>query len=256
MSIVNVGDTDGLREALGVRPSVTMPLLPFRQALLAVKPHAAGTKGLPEFQTVRILPGARHCHLVATDQYTVALAAVGTADLAMTELDPIDLHVDDVAKVLAVFKMPADKELWPGCTIRLETHDGEVSFIDAGGLFDGQELTVPMRTQSKYPDLPTLLARHLIKARALAYPPESDRGLPASAVVKLQAAVKTFDEPVWLQPTSADPKASFLALVGETFLALIHPATPPDVDDDDPAADWRPDRWRAAWAEHLPRTDS
>jgi len=237
-----------------LRGSLTVPLLPLRQALLAVKPHAA-SRDLPTINAVRILPGGEHAHVVATDRYTVALAAVPVDDITLEELDPIDLAVDDVVKLLAVFKMPADKDQWSDAAVRITPGDHEVTITDAGGLFDGQELTLPAHGAADFPDLPALIGGMLTTARDCIAWPTNDRALSATALAKLAVAAKTYDQHAFVQPTSTDPKAAHLVLVGPRFIAIAMPVTPPDLteasDDDE---DWvMPDAWRSAWARALPR---
>src|SRR5690606_8006489 len=130
----------------------------------------------------------------ATDRFTAALAAVPVEELTMEELDPIDLAVDDVVKLLAVFKMPADKDQWGDAFVRLTPHDHELTITDAGGLFDGQELTVPAHSSSDYPDVPALIGSLLASARRLGVWPSSDRALAATALAKFVVATKTYEE--------------------------------------------------------------
>lgn len=235
---------------------VVVPLLPLRQALLAVKAHAAPPKSeLLALQSVRILPGDQDCHVVATDRITAALAAVPVEDNTMSELDPIDLAVDDVVKILAVFKMPADKDQWAEAFVRLTPHDNELTITDAGGLFDGQELTVPAHRATDYPDVPALIGSLLTSARASGTLPAQDRALGADTIPKLALATKTYDAHAYIQPTSADPKATHLVLVGPRFIGIASPVTPPDLTEaSSTERDWvSPDAWRAAWAAALPR---
>lgn len=74
-----------------------------RQALNAVLPHAAKVAVIPELCHVRLLPGPQNLEVSATDRTTIGFAIVAILDLFDGELDPIDLHVDDVRKVLSVF---------------------------------------------------------------------------------------------------------------------------------------------------------
>src|SRR5699024_5533233 len=117
-----------------------------------------------------------------------ALAAVPVEDITMEDLDPIDLAVDDVVKILAVFKMPADKDQWPNAFVRLTPHGQELTITDAGGLFDGQELTVPAHRATDFPDIPAMIGALLTSARATGTVPTQDRALAGDTLPKLALA--------------------------------------------------------------------
>lgn len=222
-----------------------VPLFKLRQALLSVKVHA--DSGDDVLGVVRLLPG-EHLHVMATDRYTAAVAQVPITERLDDVADPIDLAVQDVDKVLAVFKMPTDKNQWEMASVHVDRHGQEVTFTDAGGLFEGQALTVQV-WDSSLPDLRPLIVARL---RSPLNIDGQDVGLGPRHAAKLVTAAKTYVYPAYLELRGHKAPA-FLVLVGPDFAAVAMPARP-SIDPDRDPADADPDlpeTWRAGWGRSL-----
>ena len=222
------------------------PLIAFRQALLSVKVHACRDDDTPDLQVVRLLPAADpdRIQVMATDRYT---AAVATARIVTEdgEADPIDLAVEDVDKVLAVFKPPADKDIAAQAEIRVRLTGTEVVFADAGGLFEGQSLTLPA-LESKLPDVRRVINGAL---RADTYRDGQALAIADRHAAKFITAAKTYKEPVYFELRHPGTHAQLLTLVGDAFIGVAMPIRPTtDVEDADETTDtYGPAEWRRTW---------
>ncbi|MEE6295174.1 hypothetical protein [Georgenia wangjunii] len=222
--------------------SFVAPLVPLRQALLAVKVHANPKDDV--LFAVRLLPGGDdRVHVSASDRYT---AAVATAPIIPEdgEGDPIDLAVSDVDKFLAVFRSSSDKDA-PEPEVRIRLEDDEVTFSDVGGLFEGQSLTLPAHSRDSVPDIRRVVGT-VLAAPSWTGP---DHGLSQRALAKLVTGTKTYGEAAFIdhrgEPGS---RPSLLAVVGEhliVVLAMTKPTT--DFVDEDTPAKPNPDEVRTAW---------
>ena len=236
------------------RDSITVPLLKLRQALMAVKPHAGGSKDLPTFRTVRLIPGPDRLFVTATDRRTIALADVPVESCTMGVLDPIDLDPEHVVKILAVHKLTGDKDMWPEYTVRISRDEKlhEVTITDTSGMLDGEALTVPtLAPDATYPETEALIGqavRFAQKAQEGRAGLIHDRGITEQAWVKIAAATKAYSETAWIQPHYG-ATGGHLILVGKRFAALAHPVTS---RDDEELTDLTPANWRTRWASILP----
>lgn len=225
----------------------TVPLLALRQALLAVRAHA--DKPGEDLGVVRLLPGARVLHVMATDRYSMALAKVPIESHADGELGQIDLTLDDVAKVLAVFKMPADKSMWPGASLRISRSGIEVTFADAGGLFDGQALTGTAYDVEKMPDVRPAIGS-VMRSEILTPGERAQYALSAKAIVKLGVAAKTYAEPVWAALHRLRTSSTWVAICGSDFIAATT-AVLGRVASDTESRETPAEQWRRTWRDDL-----
>lgn len=201
-------------------PGYTIPLFAFRQALLAIKPFA--DPKADDYDIVRLHP-ADTMHIYATDQFAAALAEVPITERDTDVADPIDIAVGDVEKVLAVFKMPTDKDQWGNAAVRISpARSDEVTIVDASGLFEGQSLTLPAH-QATVPDV-----RRMVNAwlRELEYREAGHWGASQRFLGQLNAASKTFGEPAYLHQREHRPTPWWVATIGDSFIAGAMPVKP------------------------------
>lgn len=224
-----------------------VPLLEFRQALLATRVHADPKSDT--FSFVRLLPGD-DLAVMATDRFSAALARVRVDDHGDGDVSPVDLALDDVAKVLAVFRMPSDKAEWAEAALRVTREGHDVTFSDAGGLFDGQSLTVTAHDVDGIPDLRSFLAQHLGAA-----PTEPDRdslhGLGIRLAQKVAVATKTYTEAAYAALHGAS-RPAWVVTVGPDFICAEQAREAAyDRDQGEPLSDHSPIRWRNRWHTYL-----
>lgn len=224
-----------------------VPLLELRQALLAVRVHADPKSDT--FAFVRLLPG-EDLAVMATDRFSCALARVRVDDHVDGDADPVDLALDDVAKVLAVFKMPGDKAEWPDAVLRITRGRQDVTFSDAGGLFDGQSLTVTAHDVDGIPDLRDFLATHLAAA-----PTDPDRdtlhGLGVQLAAKVATATKTYTEAAYAALHGVT-RPTWVVTVGPDFIcAELAREAAYDPTQGEPLSEFSPIRWRRQWYGYL-----
>ena len=237
----------------------TVPLMDFRAALAAVRPHA-GT-------TVRFIPGDE-LHVVATDQTSAVVARVEIIDREDDGCPPMEIDVDDVAKLLAVFKAPKDREAKDEAAVRLRpvwttqeapddalvatSPDGsappvtmtEIVFSDAAGLFDGQSLTV-LAAPTETPDVRGIIANALTRDPWLW---EIEATLGPLFMGKLTTACKAYSTVAQLRYVQmAAGRIGLVATVGEKLTAF-QVAAPVDANPD--GVPW-PEITRRDWAARL-----
>lgn len=210
----------------------TVPLMDFRAALMAVRPHAGNT--------VRLIPGDE-LHVVATDQMSAVVARVEITEREDGQCPVMEIDVDDIGKLLAVFKAPKDKEERGEAAVRIrpvfkvrEPDDdtllstgkrgeavppfmAEVVFSDASGLFDGQSLTVLAATTDT-PDVRGIIASALTRDPWLW---EIEATLGPIFMGKLTAACKAYSAVAQLRYVQyGSGRIGLLATVGEKLTAF------------------------------------
>jgi len=193
----------------------TVPLLDLRTALLAVKPFADPKDDDVAF--VRLDP-LDDLYVSATDKFAAALAVVPIEIRETDDADPITIAVGDVDKILAVFKMPSDKDQWGHAAVRLSpAHGDEVTIVDASGLFDGQSLTLPAYS-SEMADLRRVING---KLRGAPYREGGDWALSQRAHQQFTTATKVYGQAGWVhlrQHGTRDP--GWVTTIGESFVAV------------------------------------
>lgn len=236
-----------------------MPLMPFRAALAAVKPHAD--------DTVRFVP-SDEMHVVATDRISAVVARVEITEREDGECPVIEIRADDVPKLLAVFKPPKDKDARAEAMIRVRpvftvkppdddalvatSQDGsaapvfmaEVVFSDADGLFDGQSLSVPALT-TDVPDVRSIIAGALSRDPWLW---EIEATLSHDFMGKLSAACKAYGAHAQLRYVQYSAgRIGMVGTVGEK-LAAFQVVAP--VETNPNGVPW-PEITRREWAARL-----
>lgn len=216
---------------------LSVPWVPFRRALCAVLPHASKDAGLPALTRVRIVARPDRVYVVATDRFTMALSLVEPL-VPPDEEHAIDLHPEEVRKILAVFPERKDELDY---TLRLIASPEQLEVRDVSGMVDGERLAVHRMTESDdFPNVLGFLARYTHFE-----PVESSRpAFPLEFLVRFKAALKCWDESrIRLSMTGP---SSGLVMVGEHFVGVVTGVNDCDGIDVDRAA------WAICLADDLP----
>ncbi|WP_206474708.1 hypothetical protein [Dietzia sp. KRD202] len=221
---------------------LTVPWVPFRRALCAVLPHAAKDKedSIPALIRVRIYARPDRVYVAASDRFTVALALVETL-VPPTEEHHLDLHPEEVRKILAVFPERKDELDY---TLRLVASPEQLEIRDISGMVDGERLAVNLLPAADdFPDLPRALARYTHRD-----PVDSSRpAWPLEFLTRFKAALKCWDES--RVRLSMIGLSHGLVIVGEHFIGAITGADAAEEIDTDRAA------WAICLADDLPPLD-
>ena len=221
-------------------------LADLRAALVSVLPHVDKSGNLPVLGQIRLIPDAVNVTALATDRFTAGMALVSITDHRDEGADVMDLDHEDVRKVLAVFKAPPKDEA-DQVMVRIRRTTNTVTFIDGGGLFDGQELTLPLGgNEDSFPDLTRLFGRYL-RAKS---PMEAEQAsvINAEHEHKFLAAAKAYGSPLVIERHLGAVGGMHLVHVGESFLGLVtlmHTDTEDGLGSDIKT-------WRRAWIDRLP----
>lgn len=220
----------------------TLPLHPLRTALAAVKPFADPKQD--DVDVVRLHPGDV-MHVYATDGFAAALAAVPISERDTDLADPISFAVGDVEKILAVFKMPADRDRWGNAAVRVDPTQGdEVTITDASGLFDGNSLTLPAHSTG-LPDVRRMANGWL---RSPVYREGGDWGVSQRFLGQLNGAAKTYGHPPFLHQRDRVPAPWWVATIGSAFVAGAMPVSPEMFGETETP---EPVMWRRKWSDGL-----
>jgi hypothetical protein len=228
----------------------TVGTVDLRRALRAVLPHVSTDETVPNLNVVHLDRGPVNLTVTATDRFTAGHAIVSVLDWGDDPTDgtmgAFDLSVEDVKKVLALFKPSkgkSDNEEDPESLLRIDLTDDDVTVTDTSGLFpSGQSLRLPRTSAGDdYPDVERLIGKMLRApatgaARLVSNPDFGRRFAEAGRAYGGAALV--------LEPTG-DTQAIVVSC-GESFVGLWMPIrTTPETD-----VDLR--LWRDAWLRRLP----
>jgi hypothetical protein len=238
------------------KTEVLIPRGDTRSALAAALPHVGGD---PDHVTSRVRlsfvaaggdPGV-HLLVSAADGYSAAVSRVYLHEVVqLPALAVVDLPVQSVKDVLAVFKPPPGKDarqVWLAESFRLVVDDEDTTWEEAGQLLDGRSLTVPRLaplpdSETAYPDVPGVLVRTLasplVEGQAFA--------VSATLLARVVASAKAHGEGR-VDVAHHEPRRGrmFVWSAGPNLLGAVSPIR---LDDDD-RADERKDR--DAWAAEL-----
>ena len=221
-----------------------------RAGLISVKVHGCTDQDLPALCRIRLDVGPENVTITATDRFTAGLAIVSVfahlnpEDLEETDLpwvEVIDLTVDDVEKILSIFKCAKDKADEPEFLLRIESTDTHVTVTDSSGMIDGRALKLPrLPADDGFPDLTNLFTRaHHGKPTLL-----EDMAVGGRLLARFKAAATCYHEALLIEATTGS--RSLTIRCGESFLGILMPV---HVDDD---TRLRHNEWRNAWSERLP----
>ncbi len=215
-----------------------------RAGLVSTVVHASTDTDLPSICRVRLDIGRENITITTTDRFTAACAIVSVFALLDTDreetdlawIDVIDLAVDDVQKILSIFKAPKDKGDEPQYLLRIDADDKHVTVTDSSGMIDGRALKLPrLPADESYPNLEAIFARHHHADPVLI----ENLAVGGSFLARFKAAASCYREPLIVESSKAG--RGLLIRCGESFLGLLMPVT---VDED---ADHQLHEWRHAW---------
>lgn len=221
---------------------LTVPWVPFRRALCAVLPHAAKDRedSIASLVRVRIYARPDRVYVAASDRFTVALALV-EALVPPDEEHHLDLHPDEVRKILAVFPERKDELDY---TLQLVASPEQLEVRDVSGMVDGERLAVNLLTVSDdFPNLPRTLARYAHRDPAEASRP----AFPLEFLARFKPALKCWNESTIR--LSMIGLSAGLVLVGEHFVGAVTGVQQSEEIDLDRAA------WATCLADDLPPLD-
>lgn len=215
-----------------------------RAALVSLLPHAGKVDDSAPFGRIRLAPRSDTLLAWTADHHTRAVARVEIREHLDPGADVVDLNVDVVRDILAVFKPSGgteERHRWDDEDQRLEVLDGRITLTDTGALIDGTELTVHSRRsawdEDEYPDVPASLLPALTRPLAHAETSAVDETLLARFV----AAGKAYGT---LNLTRLD-RFAFLVTAGDRFAGVLptRKLTAEDLDS-------RAEKARS-WVDHL-----
>jgi len=129
-----------------------------RFALRAVLPHISiDDENAPTLTTARLIANKGGVEIVATDRFTAAAATVECPDPG--ELT-IDLSIDQIKKILAMFRPP--KDLVESAELEIELTDDAKSVVitDVCGMFPGDSMTLSgISPEDSYPDVRGMMTK-------------------------------------------------------------------------------------------------
>lgn len=217
--------------------SMLVDLRDLRDALAAVRPHAAQAKHSAVLSSVRLTPQSHNVEVSATDRYTMALAIVSVLDYDGAHATPIDLSASDIAKITTVFTPTRDEEN----LVRITTGPETLTITDVSGLINGETLILDRPTPDEgFPELRrafagTLRGQHTITG---------DFWLSAPLLKRFEIAQKTYGHPLIFEPSKSG--GSLLVRVGESFLGQVVLTRP------DEEAIARAKGWADDWGHRIP----
>lgn len=239
-----------------------------RSALLAALPHASGDVDSPHSRVrVQMVRDAVVAEDDDAEQWVLLVSAcdgwTGGVSRVLVEVEQlagfgdelleVDLPLESVRDVLAVFKPPAgrdERQAWLSGDLRLAVSAAETTWEEAGPLIDGKQLTVPRlapmpEESTEYPDLPRVLVEYLGTSKPLAKPSTVNPGLLARFV----ASAKAFgDYEVVLR--HLDKPRGYVVHVGTAFVGLLQTVNERTADSERRRADKLATR-SSAWVEML-----
>ena len=223
-----------------VRTELGVGTADLRHALRSVVVHASPDKELPVLQRVRLHVQRDNILAVATNRYSVGVAAVSIWDNEYEDDGVlIDLSITQVGEILAMFKSKNEKDDDAGDDdLRIRLTDRYMTMTDTAGLFPGKEVTWPrVATESTFPNVLGLVGGFHAKAGSgSAYALHTSGRL--LALFKTASAV--YDAPITIMPTTTEGGA-LCVTVGESFVGALMPIKPSDEEVIQAAA------WREAW---------
>lgn len=225
--------------AVTSRCVIEVPLIDFRRAVAAVKPHAERAKSGDEvsaFSRVRFIAGRTELLVAATNGTTTALAAVKILDDDRTERFAKDdgVFALDLSPVLAGdlrsgLRMQRGDYTEDDQTAEIVFTDDAVSVRDVSGLWPGSETSRPTLPYStEYPDIPRML-RDALGAAGEAVKPLTSRGGPFALFMP---AAAQYDRPLQFEASGPATSRGFVVWCGPRFVGAVSSGH----DDDDSLA--------------------
>lgn len=199
-------------------PDITVGTGDLARAIKAVVPHAENRSDLfPEYCRVRFAVAGPNLHVFATDRVTAAVALVSIEDHGTGEAGHFDLTPSEAREITRLFKPATSKDAIEGDDVlELRWTDADVTITDTGGLFPGKSATWPTATSEAFPDVESLVGRHVHA------PADLDAGTGfytgAPFIKAFTAAGDAYKQALLLIRSS--PKA-VLVSCGDSFLGVL-----------------------------------
>lgn len=226
-----------------------------RQALTAVRPHASTDRETPDIARIRLTVDPQNLTITATDRFTCGLAIVSIWEMAWEadgETGLVELLLEDVAKLLTVFKAPAKDggEDGPQYTLRFEIGPDEITVTDCSG-FDivGRQLRLPRLETADALNLVPQIIDRIHGSQLVLLDGVKDMTVNGEYLVRFKVAASAYDRPLSLE-TRGEGRSktpTILARCGESFLGLLMPRRLLDEDVQ------RHREWATAWTVRLPQ---
>ena len=221
-----------------------------RAGLISAKVHASTDQELPALCRIRLDIGCENVTITATDRFTAGMSLVSVTahlnpdDLEETKLawvEIIDLTVDDVDKILSIFKCGKDKGDEPQYILRIESNDTHVTVTDSSGMIDGRALKLPrLASDDGFPDLTNLFAKvHHGRPTLL-----EEMAVGGEFLARFKAASSCYQKALCIEATTGSRALTIRC--GQSFLGILMPIAIDDETRDQHKL------WRDAWDERLP----
>lgn len=236
---------------------ITVGTKDFRQALQAVVPHAhTKPEDWPELARVRCHIDRENLMTSATDRYTAALGlcSVWSEDSTASDVGMIDLSLEQIKKILAVFKLggkASSEDDEPEWQLRIQlvaSSDADsaslfVRFTDISGLIPGEQLEMPaLPVDDQMPKLPETFARFAQTPAGVL----DVFGITGTLISRFKVAAAVYNEPLLMTAMGSEGRSPMLVRCGDSFLGVV---TPRRFDEDQTL---KHKEWLADWITRLP----
>lgn len=231
--------------------TLTVGTVDLRQALTAVKEHACKDADFPDIARVRLTIGSRHVFVTASDQSTCGLAVVSTWDHDGADTEIVELLVEDVDKLLRVFKTAGKdaSDEGPQYMLKLDIDDVEITITDVSGFgIVGHKLHIPrLETAVTLDAVPTMF-RQAHSGQVVLLDETTRMLVSGKNLGRFKVAAATYADTLTLETRGGSTHRTALILVrcGESFLGLVVPRMPMEGEVE------RAREWAEGWTARLP----
>lgn len=230
-----------------------------RRALVAVLPHAISD--LPSLARVRFWPGPVNLMVAGTDSMTMGLAIVSIDDYrdlddhvdaatGEVQMDPFDVHPDDVKKILAVHKVRKVNGEEVEQRVLFKVTAETVVTLDVSGLFEGDEsLSIPrIVDEERFPFVPGYVGSLVRTAEeGLTRYESQPLGVAMSSLQAFTTSSRAYGERPTLRIVETTPgRFVGLVAVSDSFVGVLTVTDVRALDQERAEDPW------PAWAARLP----
>ena len=208
--------------------TIEVPLVDFRRAVAAVKPHAERTQTSGEvsaFNRVRFIAAKDELYVAATNGTTAALAAVEiledsratrfAKDDGSFAVDLSPVLVSDLTAGLRILRADAEED---GQVAALRFTETTVAARDVSGLWPGAETIRPALAYSAdYPNLVDILAKALGAAGEAVKPLTT----PGTVVALFASASRQYGRPLQFEASGPADSRGYIVWCGPRFIGSV-----------------------------------
>ena len=222
--------------------TLSVPLVDFRRAVAAVKPHAERTKTGDEvnaYGRVRFIADKTELLVLATNGVTAAMAAVEilddsrkerfAADDGVFSLDMSPILAGDLRSGLRIMRAEQDED---SQTAELVMTDESMTVRDVSGLWPGSATTRPTLPvdvgSAEFPNVRDMLKRAM-GAAGEAVKPLTAKG---EALALFNAAARQYGKPLQFEASGPSASRAYIVWCGPRFVGMVSSGH----DDDDSLA--------------------